>query len=326
MSIHVVVGAGPVGSATALLLAEAGEEVRLVSRRGRAPEHPGIEAVAADAGAPGVLDRHTAGAAVVYNCANPSAYQHWAAQWPPLAAAILGAAERSGAVLATVSNLYGYGRATGPLTEQTPLAPTGGKGRLRADMWLAAEAAHRAGRLRAVEVRSADYFGPRVEESAAGKMLVPRVLRNRPGIVLGRTDQPHSYTYVVDAARTLVRLAAEESAWGRPWHVPSHPPMTQREFAERLCAVTGARRPQLITVGRGVRRLAGLRNPRIREFEEVAHQVEGPFVLDSSACARRFGLLPTPLDEALHATAAWWRGTPTQPEKPLVSTGLEART
>lgn len=324
MSVHVVIGAGPVGSATALLLAEAGERVRLISRRGRVPEHPGIEAVAADAAAPGVLDRHTTGAAVIYNCANPSAYQHWAAQWPPLAAAILGAAERGGAVLATVCNLYGYGRATAPLTEATPLAPSGAKGRLRADMWIAAEAAHHAGRLRAVEVRAADYFGPRVAESAAGKMLVPRLLAGRPGVVLGRTDQPHSYTYVLDAARTLVRLAAEESAWGRPWHVPSHPPMTQREFAERLCAVTGARRPRLIAVGRGVRRLAGLRNPRIREFEEVAHQVEGPFVLDSSACEQRFGLRPTPLDEALQTTAAWWRGSPTQHPTPLVNTGLEA--
>ncbi|MEV0136488.1 NAD-dependent epimerase/dehydratase family protein [Dactylosporangium sp. NPDC050688] len=324
MSTHVVIGAGPVGSATALLLAEAGEHVRVVSRRGRAPRHPGIEAVAADAAAPGELDRHTAGAAVLYNCANPSAYQHWAAQWPPLAAAILAAAERHGAVLATVSNLYGYGRATGPLTEDTPLAPNGAKGRLRADMWLAAEAAHRAGRLRAVEIRSADYFGPRVAESAAGKMLVPRLLNNRPGVVLGRTDQPHSYTYVLDAARTLVHLAADESAWGRPWHVPSHPPLTQREFAERLCAVAGARRPRLIAVGRAVRRVAGLRNPRIREFEEVAHQVEGAFVLDSSACTRHFGLLPTPLDEALHATAAWWRATPTHDPDPLVR--LEART
>ena len=49
MSQHVIVGAGPVGTATALLLAERGEKVRLVTRRGTGPEHPSIERVAADA-------------------------------------------------------------------------------------------------------------------------------------------------------------------------------------------------------------------------------------------------------------------------------------
>src|SRR5580658_3470637 len=49
MSEHVIVGAGAVGSAAALLLAGQGEHVRIVSRRGSGPEHPAIERVAADA-------------------------------------------------------------------------------------------------------------------------------------------------------------------------------------------------------------------------------------------------------------------------------------
>jgi 2-polyprenyl-6-methoxyphenol hydroxylase-like FAD-dependent oxidoreductase len=49
MSLHVIVGAGPVGSATAKVLAERGERVRVVTRRGSGPEHPAIERVAADA-------------------------------------------------------------------------------------------------------------------------------------------------------------------------------------------------------------------------------------------------------------------------------------
>ena len=49
MSQHVIVGAGPVGTATAQILAERGDKVRLVTRRGTGPEHPAIERVAADA-------------------------------------------------------------------------------------------------------------------------------------------------------------------------------------------------------------------------------------------------------------------------------------
>ena len=41
------------------------------------------------------------GAAALYNCANPL-YHQWFTDWPPLASALLTAAERSGAVLAAM--------------------------------------------------------------------------------------------------------------------------------------------------------------------------------------------------------------------------------
>lgn len=53
------------------------------------------------------------GAAVLYNCANPPRYDRWARDWPPLAAALLAAAERTGAELVTTGNLYGYGPSLG---------------------------------------------------------------------------------------------------------------------------------------------------------------------------------------------------------------------
>ena len=51
MPLHVVVGAGPVGAATARLLAARGDEVRLLSRRGGGPVLDGVERVAVDAAA-----------------------------------------------------------------------------------------------------------------------------------------------------------------------------------------------------------------------------------------------------------------------------------
>ena len=89
--MHVIVGAGPVGSATALLLAERGEQVRIVTRSGHRPAaHP------ASSGSPPTpptrtrLTELTEGAAALYNCANP-AYHRWLDR---LAAARRGAAAR----------------------------------------------------------------------------------------------------------------------------------------------------------------------------------------------------------------------------------------
>src|SRR5256885_290913 len=108
MALHVIVGAGAVGTATATLLAERGEQVRIVSRRGTGPEHPDIERVAADATDADRLTGLATGAAALYNCATPES-PRWFIDWPPLHAALLATAERTGAVLTTAATLYPYG-------------------------------------------------------------------------------------------------------------------------------------------------------------------------------------------------------------------------
>ena len=54
--------AGATGTATAQLLADRGERVRLVTRSGGGPEHPAIERVAADASDADALSRLAEGA------------------------------------------------------------------------------------------------------------------------------------------------------------------------------------------------------------------------------------------------------------------------
>ena len=212
MSMHVIVGAGPVGAATATLLAERGEQVRIVSRRGIGPEHPAIERVAADAADADRLSSLTAGAAALYNCANPP-YHRWLSDWPPLASALLAASERTEALLATASNLYGYGPVDAPITAATPLAATHPKLRLRADMWRAALAAHQAGRIRTTEIRSSDY----IEANSIFTVVLTKPLQSGArAYVPAALDQPHSWTSIVDVATTLVTVATMTAPGVRP--------------------------------------------------------------------------------------------------------------
>ncbi|MDG4802906.1 NAD-dependent epimerase/dehydratase family protein [Micromonospora sp. WMMD980] len=293
MALHVIVGAGPVGTATARLLAERGERVRVVTRRGTGPEHPSVERVAADAGDADRLTALTEGAVALHNCANP-AYHRWPTDWPPLAAALLTAAERSGAVLATVGNLYGYGPVDAPMTEATPLAATGTKGRVRNRMWADALAAHRAGRARVTEVRGSDYIG--VGGTSLAMMVLPRVLAGQRVFLPVAWDAPHTWTYVPDVARTLVVAATDPVAWGRAWHVPSAPAVSMRELAVRTATRAGAPAPRLTRMPYPLLWAAGAVNPFARELRETAHQFARPFVLDSTAATVTLGIDPTPLD------------------------------
>lgn len=303
--LHVIVGAGAIGAGAAQLLAARGEQVRIVTRSGSGPEVAGVERVAADAADAHRLSDLCQGAVAIYNCANPR-YTDWTTDWPPMAASMLSAAEASGAVLAIVSNLYGYGQVDGPMTEDLPLDATGTKGRIRATMWHDALAAHTAGRIRATEVRGSDYVGPRAE-SQLGDRVVPRVLAGKSVRLLGDPDLPHSWTYVGDVSRLLVTVADDERAWGKPWHVPSPEPRTQRDAVNDIARVAGVPPVKIGAIPGSVLWSAGVVSPLMRELREVAYQTKRPFVLDSTAAQTVFGLAPTPWEDVLKELVAWYR-------------------
>jgi nucleoside-diphosphate-sugar epimerase len=299
MSKHVVVGAGPIGSAVARLLAEQGESVRVVTRGGGGPAHPLIERVAADATDAARLTELTRGAVALYNCANPK-YTEWETAWPPLAAAMLAAAKESGAVLAITGNLYGYGPVPGGLmTEQTPLAATGRKGRVRIKMWQDALASG----VRTFEARGADYVGA----GAAGTfsaVLLPAIAKGRTAWTPADVDAPHTFTYTGDMARALVTMAGDERSLGRAWHVPSSDPISIRELTARYVALSGDKPIAVRSLPRWVMRAAGKVVPMARELAEMDYQFYAPFLLDSSLTTRTFGLTATDLDVALREMAA----------------------
>ncbi len=306
--LHVVIGAGPIGSGIAQELVDRGQRVRVITRSATGPASTGADLVAADASDAAGMIGLTRDAAAIYNCANPP-YHRWPELWPPIAAALLGAAERNGAVLVTIANLYGYGSASQsqgtagydrahPMTEATPLTATGSKGRVRAQMWRDALAAHEAGRVRAVEVRASDYAGPGAA-SVLGDRVVPNVLRGKGVSVLGRTDRLHTWTYTRDVARLAVIAAGEDRAWGRAWHTPSGPPRTQREVIDDLAAAAGLAQVPVRTVPAAVLRIAGLFSPLMRELAETRYQFAEDFVMDSTAAQHEFGLEPTPWPDVL---------------------------
>jgi nucleoside-diphosphate-sugar epimerase len=296
MPFRVVVGAGATGTATALLLAESGDSVALVSRRGTGPDHAGVTPVAADATDSAALARLARGATTVFNCAMP-AYDRWPTAFPPLATSVLTAAESVGADYVLLGNAYGYGYVNGPYTEHLPMAPNSVKGKVRAEMWHEALTAHNEGRIRVMEVRASDFLG-----AGAASMYA---LASQPLVLAGRSvgypadlDVPHSWTYVGDAARTMVGLVGHPEAWGRAWHVPSTP-LSVRELTEKLAAAAEVAQPVLDRVTADQLAELGQTDPIMNEIVEMLYMEENPFILDSSGTQQLLGFEPTPLEDVV---------------------------
>ncbi len=303
--LHLVLGAGPVGRATAVLLAGRGHDVVLASRSGSGPQVPGVRRLALDATDAPALTRAASGAAVIYNCMNPGDYTRWEQEWPPLQTAMLAAAASTGAVLATVSNLYMHGpqRQDSVLTPEAPEDGTDHKGRLRASMDREALVAHRSGRIRTVIVRASDYVGAGVGANGMGTRLVPGALAGKRAVFLGDPDQPHSWTDVADVAATVVAAAADPRAHGRIWFAATNPPRTQRELLAEVLAAVGKPMVKTSRIPAWALRSLAVAVPFARELQGVQYQFTGPWVIDSAATERELGIAPTPWAEVLHRTA-----------------------
>jgi nucleoside-diphosphate-sugar epimerase len=310
--LHVVFGAGQVGLALTARLAGLGLAVRVVSRTRPSGLLDGVDWLAADATDPDAATAAAVGASVVYQCLN-APYTKWPERFPPLQRGVLSAAERNGALLVTLENIYGYGPTGGkPMTEDLPLAAATVKGRTRAAMTQELLAAAEAGRVRIAIGRASDFFGAGATESSLGE----RVFGNAVAFV-GNPDLPHTYSYIPDIAAGLATLGTDERAVGGVWHLPGPETVTTREILELVAGDVGH------PVGvRSLPKLAvralGLFNPTIRELVELSYEFDEPFVLDTTKYESTFGAAGTPLSTAISATVAWYQnrnGTPRPPQE-----------
>lgn len=305
--LHLIFGTGPAGIWTARALREMGHDVRAVNRTGHRPGllPADVQVVAADASDARQAIDAARGAAVVYQVLNPP-YDKWVEQFPPLQRAVMEAAKAAGARYVSIDNLYGYGPAQGPLTEEARPQPNSKKGRLRLAMTQDVLEAHARGDLSAAILQSSDYYGPGVTQSQFGERTFKPLLAGRPSDVVGNADLPHSYAYIEDVGRAAAVLGTRAEAPGRVWFAPHAPAVTQRAMVEAACRHRGIP-PRIRVISPLMMRLAGLFIVGARESVEMLYQYTAPWVVSSAAIESTFGLTPTPIDEGLKRTVDWWR-------------------
>lgn len=305
---HVIFGTGPLAQATMRALLKRNQKIKMINRSGKrsAGIPAGVEIAAGDAYDSEFTREVTAGAAVVYQCAQP-AYHEWTTKFPPLQAAILEGAAANGAKLIVGENTYMYGDTNGqPLHEGLPYDASTRKGKVRGMMSNALFEAHRAGKIRVATARGSDFFGEGVLGSALGERTFIPLLKGKPAEVTGKLDLPHTYTYISDFGEALAILGERDEALGQAWHVPNAPTLTQRQLIT-LFFKEAQLPPKFSQMGKLMLMLGGLFIPAAREMVEMAYEFEKPFIVDSSRFVQAFGNIATPYDTSIKATLAWYR-------------------
>ncbi|WP_207512349.1 NAD-dependent epimerase/dehydratase family protein [Longitalea luteola] len=306
MNIHTIFGAGgAVADQLVPILLSNKESVRLVSRTAKAI--PGVATVAADATNYQQTLNAIKGSSIVYLLIGlPYDSRIWAAQWPVIMTNVINACKETGARLIFFDNVYMYGKVNGWMTEATPFNPCSKKGEIRAAIANQLLQETRAGNLQAMIARSADFYGPiGFKTSVPNLLVIQNLLKGKKAQWLGDADQPHSITYVPDAAKALYLLANRPDAFNQTWHLPTASELiTGRQFVQQAAALM--QKPDGVSViPNWMLGLAGLFNRTMKELVEMNYQNEHPYLFSSDKFNKAFGFTPTSYAEGIKETVQW---------------------
>jgi nucleoside-diphosphate-sugar epimerase len=306
---HTILGAGgSVGTPLAIELVNAGETVRLVSRRGS--NLPGAESCRADISSFEEMLNSVAGSDIVYICAG-LAYDRkvWAELWPKIMNNAIDSCKKINAKLIFFDNVYMYGRVDGKMTETTPYNPCSVKGEIRAKIARKLEEEMKLGNLKAIIARSADFYGPYATSTSVPYFLViENLLKGKKAQWLVDAGKRHSFSYTPDCARALHLLSSRDECMNQVWHMPtSNPGITGKEFIGIAAREIGAK-PDYTILSKWMIRMAGIFNKTIAESVEMLYQSEIDYFFDSTKFNDFFAYQPVTYEQGIRDTIGFARG------------------
>ena len=138
-----------------------------------------------------------------------------------------------------------------------------------------------------------------------------RMLDGRPIILPDGGDVPMQWLFSSDVAEACVRALEVPEAAGEAFNVRHVEPTTQRSSVEALARAAGVE-PTLVSIPRStIRSKGGELLGENLYFGEVLDMQPLTAVVDKAASV--LGLEPTPFDEALGVSLAWYREQPRRP-------------
>lgn len=218
----------------------------------------------------------------------------------PLGQSVMEAAFTTQTQVAFIDGIYAYGDVRGQATEATPLAPVSRKGLVKkqlSDLLFSPSYAT----VNTVLFRLPDYYGPSARQASYLGGTLMGIARKRPTFYIGDKHQKREYVYLPDAAKMMVTIAAEPTAYNQAWNIPGQIISGKKllKFARRLA---GTHVP-VFTMTRPLIGLVGRFNPDVAEMREMYYLTKHPVYLSPAKYRAKFGeVVRTPIKTGLMAT------------------------
>lgn len=229
------------------------------------------------------------GSTVVYFTAGlPPDTGLWEARFPVMRRNTLDASRAAGARFAFFDNTYMYPQDDRAQTEETPFAPVGPKGQVRAAMASMVLVEMKRGAMPALIARAPEFYGPGNTQSVTNALVIDNLKAGKKPRVPVRDDKLRTLIWAPDASRALAALGNAPDAFGQTWHLPCcDDRLTYRQFVTLDCELFG-REAAWTVLGKWALMGAGLFSKRVREMRELLPRYECDNLFDSEKFKRRF--------------------------------------
>ncbi len=229
------------------------------------------------------------GSRVVYFTAGlPPDTALWEAQFPTMLKNALDACRAAGAKFAYFDNTYMYPQDARLQTEDTPFAPVGRKGRVRAAMASMVLDEMARGEIPVLIGRAPEFYGPGKTQSFTNALVIERLQAGRKPRVPVRDDTRRTLVWTPDASRALAALGNAPDAFGQTWHLPccdDRP--TYRQFVGMAAEVFGQKAAYTV-IGPWTLAAAAIFSSRVREIRELLPRYAHDNLFDSTRFKHRF--------------------------------------
>lgn len=302
--MQTILGAGgAIGKTLATALTAYTDKIRLVSRTPKTVTGT-EEMVTADLTNAAQTDAAVAGSQIVYLTAGLEyKTKIWQQQWPLIMQNVISACQKHGAKLVFFDNMYMYdSNSLHNMTEDTPVNPSSQKGKVRASLAQMIMGEVAQGNLTAMIVRSADFYGPGVGNSAVMEMVFKSFKKGKKAMWLVDASKVHSITYVPDAAKATALLGNTPDAYNQVWHLPTDGQKLTGKDWIHLFATEMNVAPKYKTMGKGMLKLAGIFVPFLREVQEMLYQNDRDYFFNSQKFTDRFPFQVTPYQQGVKET------------------------
>jgi len=214
----------------------------------------------------------------------------WEERFPVMMRNTIDACKTHGAKLVFFDNTYMYPQDSRPVTEDTPFAPVGRKGRVRREIaeMLLGEMSASPSRLDAVICRAPEFYGPGLTQSITNTLIFDRIHRNKKPKVLLRDDAVRTLIWTPDASRAMALIGNTPDAYGQTWHLPCDDNrLTYRQFLDLVSEVY-AKQFSYSVIPKFQLCIGSLFSKKVREIQELLPRYEHDSIFDSSKFRSRF--------------------------------------
>ncbi len=250
------------------------------------------------------------GSSVVYFTAGlPPDTALWEAQFPTMLKNALDASRAAGARFAYFDNTYMYPQNDRLQTEDTPFAPVGRKGKVRAAMASMVLEEMARGDIPVLIGRAPEFYGPGKTQSFTNALVIDNLLAGKPARVPVRDDVLRTLIWTPDASRALAALGNTPDAYGQTWHLPCDDErLNYAQFVALANTVFGTRSSYKV-LGKWMLNAASLFSRQVRELHELLPRYAHDNRFDSTKFKQRFPTFhPTTYREGLAQILAEAKG------------------